>query len=105
MITDPDVIARIRALLASAVWNTDIKPALAERARGLIKTLVLSEAERPQPSQPEDMIRGRIQEIEYILSAFENEIRVFDHNRLRDELDRRQAQMENGQDPAVTANP
>lgn len=90
MITDPDKIARIRSHLASTLWNQDLKPAIAQRAGLAIKALCRPPNEREgdfKDTKDEDL-RAIIREAEWQLVWMENEVKVFDYNRQRDELAR-----------------
>jgi hypothetical protein len=97
-----DEVAKVRLLLQSSGWNDVVKPAIAKRASAAIKALILSPAERSgEFKEMEDStIRSQIREAEWLLTAFVNEITVFDHNRRLDELQRQQ----NPEAPS-TANP
>jgi hypothetical protein len=95
-------IGKVRFLLMSSGWNEVVKPAVAKRANTAIKALILSPAERSGEFKEMDdsAIRAQIREAEWMLTAFDNEIAVFDHNRRLDELQRQQ----NPEAPS-TANP
>jgi len=94
-------VSKIRLLLASSGWTDVVKPALANRANAAIKALVLTPAEREgeYKNLDDSALRARIREAEWMLTAFPNEVVVFDHNRRLDEL-----QGQNPESP-TTANP
>lgn len=90
MALNEDQISKIRLHLQSSAWNDVIKPLLALRANSAIKALVLSPSERDGEYKEMDdaTIRARIREVEWMLTAFVNEVAVFEHNRRLDELER-----------------
>lgn len=65
-------------------------PSVANRGNESIKALCLSPSERKgeMHNVPDEDLRARIREAEYMIGAFQNEVRVFDANRARDELER-----------------
>jgi hypothetical protein len=95
-------IAKIRLMLQSSAWNDVMKPAIATRANAAIKALILTPAERTGEFKDMDdsAIRAQIREAEWLLTAFVNEIAVFDHNRRVDEL-----HGQNNPEAQTTANP
>jgi hypothetical protein len=104
MALNEEQIDKVKGLLASSAWNDVVKPILTLRANSAIKALILSPAEREGDLKDLDdsTLRARIRECEWMLSAFANEVAVFDHNRRMDEL-QRQADPD-GSEPS-TANP
>lgn len=95
---------KLRLVLASSGWNDVIKPVIAQRAHEAIKTLCLADSERiGQFKELDDSsLRGIIREGEWMLSVWENELKVYDHNRRLDELGRQEAMMAS---PTPAANP
>ena len=83
-------IEALRQVLAMGGWNDVMKPVLANRAHLAVKALVLDPAEREGEFKGVDdaVLRARIQEAEWMLTAWSNEVSVHDYNRRRDELDR-----------------
>lgn len=79
-------IQKVRLFLVGTAWNDVIKPVLMERGHNLVKTLVNLPAERGAESEDANVVRGRIKEVEWFLSAWSNEVVVFDQNRAREEL-------------------
>lgn len=104
MALNEEQIGKVRLLLQTSGWNDVMKPLLAVRANNAIKALVLSPAEREGEFKEMDdaTIRARIREVEWMLTAFVNEIAVFDHNRRLDEL---QLQTNPDSSEPFTANP
>ena len=99
MALNEEQISKVRLLLQSGGWSEVVKPAVAKRANAAIKALILTPAERSGEFKDMDdsAIRAQIREAEWMLTAFDNEIAVFDHNRRMDELQR--------QENPTTANP
>lgn len=96
-------IEKLRLMLAGSGWRDVVLPVLRSRANELLKTLCLLKAERQEPYKSienDDLIRGEIRSLEWVLAAFPNEIAVYDHNRRMDEL-----QGAGGGDTAAAANP
>ena len=89
-----DQIQKVRGMMQSSGWNEVLKPLVLVRGRELSKTALVMPGQRSEPYKSMDdrdamnHIRGRIEEIEWLMSFFENEINVYDYNRRRDELDR-----------------
>ena len=65
-------------------------PVIRNRANAAIKALVLHPSKRQGDFEnlPDEDLRAMIREAEWMLSAWSNEVRIFDHNRARDELER-----------------
>ena len=90
MALNEEQIGKVRQLLASSAWNDVVKPVVAKRAHDAIKALVLHPAERKGEYQGVDdnAIRVRIQEAEWMLNAWVNEVSVYEHNRRVEEIAR-----------------
>lgn len=87
-----DQVEKLKITMSTAGWREVVIPAIAARGNESIKALCLSPSERKgeaQNVQDEDL-RARIREAEYVLGAFQNEVKVFDMNRARDELERQE---------------
>lgn len=90
----PENVETVRAFLASSVWNDVLKPDLTERSETL-KRYTWAPGARPKPySEMEDrdatnLLRGQIQEVERLMTAYQAYVAAFDHNR---RLDEREAQ-------------
>jgi hypothetical protein len=101
-------IQMLRIAIQSSGWTQVMKPLLANRANAAIKALVLPPSERRGDYEgiSDDGLRGRIQEMEWMLFAWDNEIVVHEQNRRRDELQRQQNGPDMMSDPHQTpANP
>lgn len=87
-------IQKVRLVLASDGWNHVMKPALHRRGTQALKALALTRPERAVQMKgsdfdtDDDVLRAMIRESEWMLSAWDNEVLVFEHNRKRDELAR-----------------
>jgi hypothetical protein len=105
---NPDQIDKLRVLLQTSGWNEVVKPAIAERGRQVQKMWAMMPSERPEPYKGVDdaiainMLRGRFSELEWMLLAFENEVKVHDYNRRLEELERQPSDPAN---PDAAANP
>jgi hypothetical protein len=103
MALNEEQIEQVRGLIHSGGWANVVKPILGERGRQVNRLFRLLPSERPEPyrgMEDKDVInilRGRLEEIEWILAAFDNEVTVYDLNRRKDELQR--------QHNGITANP
>lgn len=98
---DATQIDQLKLLLSTKGWQEVMRPVIGTRAAQLIKTLVLHPSERPEQDRDDSRLRGRIEELEWMLAAWPNEINVYEHNRRLDELDR---VTEDGLEPSP-ANP
>jgi hypothetical protein len=104
MALNEDQVGKVRLLLASSGWNDVMAPAIAKRAQEALKLLVLHPAERRGTDKElsDDILRVRVQEAEWMLGAWLNEVKVFEQNRRLEELERQ----ENGANPqSLAANP
>ena len=96
----------VKQMLGMGGWNDVVKPLVIGRGRDLTKVAMMMPSQRPEPYKDMDdreamnHIRGRILEIEWLVSFFDAEINVFDYNRRRDELDR-QTQINNGTEVGI----
>lgn len=93
---------QLQRMMQMEGWTEVVKPALVMRGHNALKALVLAPAEREGEYKgwTDDQIRLRIQEVEWMLHSWENEVKVNAHNRRRDELDRH-----NGAAQPFMANP
>ena len=89
MALNEEQVGKIRNLLASSGWNDVMKPVIATKAHNAIKALVLNPAERTGEYKDRDdaSIRSDIKVLEWVLSCWQNEISVFEHNKRLEELD------------------
>ena len=87
-------IQKVRGTMQTGGWKDVVVPLVVNRGRELTKLALRMPTERGAPYKDmEDRdamnhIRGRIEEIEWLISFFENEVNAFDYNRQRDELAR-----------------
>ena len=82
-----DQVEQIRLMLASGGWRDVVAPAMARRGQDSIKLLMLHPSERPSGSPDDITLRCRIQEVEWMLNVWKNEVVTFDLNRQREALD------------------
>jgi len=106
-VLNEDQVQKVRMTLMSSGWNEVMRPIAARRAQEVIKALVLSPGERTGEfkEKPDDALRAIIQESEWWLTVWENEVKMFDINRRMDELRRQDGA---GQEPSplpTAANP
>ena len=88
MAINEDQYGKIKLLLASSGWNDVMRPAIQKRGNDSLRALVLSPAERKgEEGVTDDVLRARIQECEWMLAAWANEVTIFEHNRRVEELD------------------
>ena len=93
MLTDEEV-QKVRLVMASLGWNDVIRPAIENRGRQAVKALVLSRSERANQFKgtdfdtDDDVLRALIHDCEWMISVWQNELAVAEHNRRLDELDR-----------------
>lgn len=91
----------LRQMMMMDGWNKVLKPWEAERGKRILRALAQSKDKRDEAFRDVSAkeLRGQLKEIEWILSALDNELIAYDANRRRDEL----ARQDQEQDP--TANP
>jgi hypothetical protein len=95
----PEEYDKVKILLASSGWNDVMRPAIAKRGQNAVRALVLHSSERKgeEASVSDDVLRARIQECEWMLAVWSNEVVAFEQNRRLDELD---SPATNGGEPA-----
>jgi len=78
-----DAIQKLRLLVISSGWKDVMEPVIAKRAHDAIKALVIAPAERKGDMSGVDdaTLRARIQEDEWMLSVWRNEINLADLER------------------------
>lgn len=92
-LSDEDV-QKVRLVLASSGWNEVMKPLLELRGRRALKALTLTRSERATTYKgqdfdtDDDVLRAIIRDVEWMISVWQNELMVSDHNRRIDELGR-----------------
>lgn len=105
MITDEDDIGRIRTILGMEGWRNVMKPKIEHRLRQKIKNLMLFPSERAEQDRNDEALRGAIQELEWMLVSWDNEIAVFEANRQTEELRLRQMNGTESLGSETPANP
>ena len=85
----PEQYDKVKILLASSGWNDVMRPAIAKRGQDAVRLLVLHPSERKGDDSKltEDALRARIQECEWMLAVWSNEVVAFEQNRRLEELD------------------
>lgn len=103
-----DIANKLRITLMTGGWRDFMVPSGARRGKAALDALALNKEERhtaggPFKDKTDDELRAVIQESEWWLSVWSNELKMFDFNRQQDELLGRS----NGGEPAIpnTANP
>ena len=97
---------KLRLALSSSGWNDVMRPAIENRGRAAVKALVLTRTERAAQYKGQDLdtdddvLRAIIRDCEWMLACWVNELKVWDYNRRRDELDR-----SDSNDGPAAANP
>lgn len=90
---DGDQIQKLRLTLAGDGWNHVMKPLLLNRGRAALKALVLTRSERATEFAKSDfdtddeVLRAMIRDSEWMVTCWDNEVAVYEHNRRLDELD------------------
>ena len=88
----PEDVEKVRLVLHSGGWNDVMRPALLRRGAEAMKALVMSRTERADRyaksdfNADDDVLRAIVRDVEWMSSAWLNEILVADHNRRLDEL-------------------
>ena len=77
-------VDKLSLMLQTSGWCEVVVPIFAQRGQTLIKLLCMA-PERREEGMSDDTIRGRLEEIEYLLSAFQKEVRVNHENRMREQ--------------------
>jgi hypothetical protein len=89
MALSEEQIESVRLMFASSGWRDVVRPALINRSKMLITALRQAPGRRTGECKglEDHELRARLDEDEWLLVAFQNEIMVFDHNKRLDELD------------------
>jgi len=85
---DSDQVDKIRMMFSTAGWNEVVKPAIENRFRQRMKSLILHPSERANDDRDDSVIRGELKTLEWLLMSFPNELIAAENNRRLDELDR-----------------
>ncbi len=90
---DTQQIDKVKATMRTVGWQEVMLPAMQEHGKQLIKLLLKAPSERPEPyrSIPDDVIRGEVRGIQWLIEIWTMEIGVFEHNQRRDQEDEAQA--------------
>jgi len=85
-VLNEDEATKLRGMLRHPGWAEVVRPRLVNRGRGFIQTLIQSEGERPSHLKQvsDEQIKGMYREVEWVLTNWENELRVFEHNKSLD---------------------
>lgn len=89
MALNEEQINIVKQGLQSTFWNDVVRPVLSQRGNQALKALTLFPSERSGDlaGMTDDQLRVKVQEVEWMLSCWSNEIAVFEHNRRLEELD------------------
>jgi hypothetical protein len=107
-VLNPEQVEKMRMHLNSVAWRDVIQPMLAQRAHELLKESIRLPSERGKPytelddSTASAHIRGRIAELEWMLTAWANEVQIHDFNRSQEQ---QQLQMNGSNEEVAAANP
>ena len=92
MALEESEIQKLRLTLSSSGWTDVMQPRILQRGRAALEALVETPNARTGEfkGMSDEDLRSRIRECEWMSVAWSNEVTVFDLNRARDELVRRQ---------------
>lgn len=76
----------VRLTLQSSGWQRVMMPRIAQRGKEALRLLVLFPGERPQGAIDDNKLRAVISEAEWLLTSFENEVKMNLEERRREEL-------------------
>lgn len=93
-------VDKVKIVFSMSGWQDVIKPIIENRMRQKIKALMLFPAERAESDRDDTALRAGIQELEWLLVSFVNEITVFEHNRRVDELHEQEQEANGMEAPA-----
>lgn len=84
-------IQKVRLTLSSSGWIDVIVPAVLNRGKQALDALTLSEGERQKAGgefkDTDDMLlRAIIRDCQWVVAAFQNEVKIFDYNKRQEEL-------------------
>lgn len=87
-----DQIKLVKQGLQSSFWNEIVRPAIAQRGNNAIKLVAVEQAERAGEWKDlsDAQLRAIIKDCEWMLTCWNTEIAVFEHNRRLEELDAEQ---------------
>lgn len=99
---DGEAVEKIRGMLYGHGYREVFKPIVEERIKTLRGLALMLPIERPEPYKSLDdsgatsILKGEVRALEWVVNAFENEVKIADFNRKQEE-----AQI-NGANPAAT---
>ncbi len=82
----PDEADKMRLMFSTAGWNDVMMPRIQNRIRTHIRTLLEYPEKRKEEDRDDRSLRTRIEELEWVLVAFQNEANIALHNQRIDEL-------------------
>ena len=97
-------VQKVKLMISGSGWNDVLRPVIAKRAQDAIRSLVIPPEQRSGEHKglSDDALRAKLQEAEWMLVAWDQEVKVFEHNRRLEELERQQ----DGANPQnLAANP
>ena len=78
-------VEKLRQLLRSSAWNDVMKAAILGQVHTYRLMLELEPSERGDKPMSDETLRGVIKGLKWVLTRFEQEVQVYDSNRLREE--------------------
>ena len=88
---------QLQLLFSLAGWREVMKPAIENRVREAIRSLILPAAQRAEEDRNDDALRSRIDELTWVLTQWDREIEVNRHNRQIDEAHNANLESPDGQ--------
>jgi hypothetical protein len=85
MMLSDEQAEKLRLMLSTAGWAEVMKPAIENRVRQAIQSLILPAPRRAEEDRNDEALRARIDELKWFLSAFYQELEVNEINRRADE--------------------
>lgn len=91
-------IERVKAVIGMDGWREIMQPIYGQRGQAALKALVMSQSQRSgeYEGESDDVIRGRIKEIEWTLVAWNHQIVNHEINRRQDEARENGAEVPQG---------
>ena len=88
----PEEIEKLRPVMAMAGWREVMRPVIQNHGIQMTKVILTPPSERPgaYKEMDDNILRGEIRACEWMMSVWQNEIKVYDHNQKKDEEDRRE---------------
>lgn len=84
---EQEQIDALRVLMAGAGWRNVMQPAIALRGKSALRALCIEPEQREGEWKGHDdkSLRATVRECEWMLSAWENHVRIYDINRAQAE--------------------